>query len=103
MSKGSQQRTEKSSPAHRSRCVGLCIVLLLSLSMLVVQGMPAHALVAGAQAQRASNFDARVDYNRTFAPAPGLEQQPVRARAHRLEQQRAIQELRDRAPGLGAT
>ena len=91
MSKGSLQKAEEIFPPNGSKCIGLCIVLLLSLSMLVVQGMPAQALVAGAQAQRASNFDARIDYNRDYAPAPGL------------EQHRAIQELRDVASGVGAT
>ena len=56
-----------------------------------VQATPAHVLVAGAQAQRASNYDARVDYNQSFAPASGLLQQP------------AIQELRGQAPGVAAT
>ena len=58
MSKVSRRRPEKTSRtsrAHGSRGVALGIVLLLSLSMPVVQGTPAQAQLAGAQAQRTSN------------------------------------------------
>ena len=89
MNKRSQQNTKKFSSANRSGCIALGF--LMSLTMLLVQGTPAQALVAGAQPQGASNFDARVDYNRAFAPAPGL------------QQQQAIQGLRNLAPGVGAT
>ncbi len=63
----------------------------MSLSAWVAESAPAQAQVAEAQAQRSQNFDARVDYNRDYSTAP------------RSKQRRAIQGLRDLAPGLAVT
>ena len=82
--------TAKPTNADRFRRVRIPIVVLLSL---LVSGteVPAQGLVAEPGPQQARNFDARVDYNLTFAAAP------------RLGQREAIQGLRDAAPGLAVT
>ncbi|MFQ5520560.1 MAG: hypothetical protein ACE5FK_04115, partial [Candidatus Methylomirabilia bacterium] len=81
----------KISNLDRFGWVRFPIVFLLSLLAWVTDALPVQALVAEPGSQQAGNFDARVDYNLTFAATP------------RPGQQQAIQGLRDLAPGLAVT
>ncbi len=83
--------TAKISNSDRLGRVRIPVVFLLSLLVWVSGGLPAQAFVAEPGPHQARNFDARVDYNLTFAAAP------------RRGQLEAIQGLRDVAPGLAVT
>lgn len=86
-----QERSRKASKtlqAHASRHLWAGISPLFLLLILVGQGAPAQAALAGTPTEPVQNFDARVDHNRDHAAPRGPGQQG------------AIQRLRDRAPGL---
>jgi extracellular elastinolytic metalloproteinase len=80
-----------SKPSHTTTRLRGGLGPLLSLLILVGQGVPAQAQLAATATEAEQNFDARLDHNRNHVALP------------RSAQQGAIQQLRDRAPGLAVS